>query len=324
VELAQCADDRGLKLWVTLFTGHVHGANWLPAWMVRSNIGDGSIPTIVSSITSNRMPRNPYIEEDVLDAQHRFIREVLAALQGHPALWGWDLGNQPSSLFRPAHRAHGMKWLKAMVEEIRSRDQEHSITLGLHQADLEEDRGMGPAEVGQVCDLISIQGHPAFTPWSRGPADPLFPLFLAALTRWLGEGAEVWISGLGVPTGLEDADRFSVDEEEAARYASESLEGLRRYDVSGALWWCYGDYAYAVCARPPFDDRPHERSFGLVTRDGRPKATVEAICGMSRDRGGEILPSEWIDLEPQEYWRDPAGEIKRLYERFLDQVSWLT
>lgn len=322
VELAQYAEDRGLKLWVTFFTGHVHGANWLPAWMVRSDMGEGPFPLIVSSVSSPLSPGNPYVETDIQEAQRLLIREVMAALHGHQALWGWDLGNMPSNLFRPLDREQGRRWLQEMAGEIRSKDQEHPVTLGLHQADLEEDRGMAPADVAEVCDVISMQAYPSLASWSAGPADSYFSPFVAALTRWLGEGKEVWISALGISTRGEDEEsRFSVDEDTAAKYAVESLEALRRYGFPGALWWCYGDYTPALWGRPPYKDRPQERASGIIRHDWRPKLLVEALCGVGKSRGKEVLPSDWIDLEPEDYWKNPGSEIRRLYRRFRESVS---
>ena len=41
-DTARFADDAGVNLWVTLFTGHMSGANWFPEWMLDLS-GSGEI-----------------------------------------------------------------------------------------------------------------------------------------------------------------------------------------------------------------------------------------------------------------------------------------
>jgi endo-1,4-beta-mannosidase len=314
-DFARLANDHGIGLWVTLFTGHMSGANWLPGWMIEPVASpDVRFPVVTGSTSFPYRAKNPYGNPELISAQKILIREVSSVLRGHPALWGWDLGNEPSNVFYPAGHEQGRRWLGEMVGEIRKNDS-RPVTLGLHQEDLEEDRGMGPADVAECCELITMHAYPAYSGWARGKTDPLFAPYLAELTRWLSGGREVWVSEFGISTGK---DPTSADEESAAVYAGEVLESLRRRGFPGALWWCFGDYSEKLWGTVPFREKVHERFFGAFRNDLTPKAVVQVLNDASRK--AEIyrpLP-DWIDLKPDDYWKDPAQHIKRLYKKFIN------
>jgi len=314
VRVAGIAADAGISLCVTLFTGHMSGANWLPYWMVLPEPAEGGFPVITRGAPARFTVRNPYLEGEVREAQKILIRETCAALRGYPGLWCWDLGNEPSNVYCPEERGQGRDWMREMAGELR-RFSPVPVTIGLHQEDLEQNRGLGPEDAAQYCDLLTIHAYPAYAPWAEGKTDPLFPLFMVEMARWLSGRSEVWVAEMGVSTG---SDPLSVSEEEAAIYARESLALLRRSGVPGALWWCYGDYAPGVCGGVPFRDLPHECCFGLFRSDGSPKEILEVFRRMEKGRARGQPALDWIDVEPPEYWSEPGRHIRRLYRRFRE------
>lgn len=313
-ETARLASDCGIQLWATLFTGHMSGANWFPEWMVEpAESGPDRFPIVTGSASHSRKPKNPYEDAAVRMAQKHLIREAASVLRGHPALWGWDLGNEPSNCYQPGNREQGRIWLREMVAEIRKIDN-RPVTLGSHQEDLEQDRCMGPEEIAEFCDCITMHAYPAYSAWARNKTDPVFPLFLTELTRRLSGGRDVWMSEFGISTGT---DPSSVDEESAARYAAEALELLRKAGVPGALWWCFGDYAPGLWTETPFREKIHERSFGIFRDDLTPKPIVAVLKNADRT-AAEAKPSlDWFDPDPVEYWENPAEHIERLYRKFI-------
>ena len=83
------------------------------------------------------------------------------------------------------------------------------------------------------------------------------------------------------------------------------------------MLWCYTDYDPALWESPPLDLAVHERSFGLWRADGSPKPAVAALAafaGTARRDGGDDL---WIDLDRDEFYRDPGAQLPRLYRRYL-------
>lgn len=312
-ETARLAADCGIQLWVTMFTGHMSGANRFPEWMVGAGEdGPARFPTVTGGASVRGKPRNPYADEAVQDAQKYLLRETAAVLRRHPALWGWDLGNEPSNCYRPESREQGRIWLQEMVAEIRKIN-DRPITLGIHQEDLEEDRLMGPEEIAEFCDCVTMHAYPAYSPWAAGKTDPAFPLYLVELTRRLSGGRDVWLSEFGISTG---GDPASVDEESAARYAEEALGLLRAAGVPGALWWCFGDYAPGLWTETPFREKIHERSFGIFRFDLTPKQIAAVLKNAERATAAAKPSLDWFDLEPHEYWENPAEHIKRLYGKF--------
>ncbi len=313
-----CSDAAFYKtgIWITLFTGHMSGANWMPEWMLLPAAGKTFFRVISGSSVLDAAATgvvNPYENPDLRRAQRKQIMEVLSAVKGHPALWGWDLGNEHSNVFRPVEPEQGRSWLREMTDEIRLWDDLHPVTFGLHQQDLEEDRGIGPADVAGCCDLLTMHAYPAYAGWARDRLDAAFPLFLAEVTSWLAGKRPVWISEFGISTGK---DPLSVTEEQAAIYASRSLDRLKTYGVPGALWWCYSDYDPRIWPQAPFNTLVHERSFGAFRKDGSPKEVAGVLAGADRSPGDTRLSMDWIDITPEEYWRDPSMHIRRLYSRF--------
>jgi len=96
VELLKTADEKNIKVVVTLFTGHLCGMNWLPPWMLLASADLNQYPVFsLGKVRFNRI-RNHYAEAEIMEGQIYFLGEVANAVSGHPALFSWDLGNEPS------------------------------------------------------------------------------------------------------------------------------------------------------------------------------------------------------------------------------------
>lgn len=322
VELCSHAADFGARVWVTLFTGHMCGANWLPGWTLSADVENTFFPIITGATAVDSAATgviNPFDNAELRRAQKKQIREALCALRGHPALWGWDLGNGMSNVFRPADPEQGRSWLKEMVEEIKLQDDAHPVTCGLVPQDLEEDRGIGPADVAQCCDFVAINAFPADPGWTGNPLDAQYLLFLAKISSWLAGGKPVWISGFGAPTGARgEHDPLRVTEQQAAGYAGRCLDALRRHGLPGALWWCYSDYVRRFWEEPPFTANPRERSCGAFRSDGTPRETALALGRADRKPANVVMPGGWIDIGPEDYQLDPRGQMRRLFRRFRE------
>src|SRR6266496_3076584 len=282
--VADIAKAEELSIIVTLFTGHMSGANWLPRWATQTvqSVSTVRFPIISDGRIIQGTPKNWYADEEIMKAQTFLAREVAGSLSGHRSIWAWDLGNENSNVAVPPSRTAGINWLSAIAGEIKSVDSTNKITIGLHMEDLEEDRRIGPNEAAQVCDFLCMHGYPIYADWANGPTDALLLPFLGLLTRWLGR-CEVL---------------------------------LDEYGFIGAMLWCYGDYAKELRQRPPFDRAPHERFFGLWRNDGTPKATVDAITAIADMRKTLDPDLSWIDVEPEEFYQRPRENLARLYRMF--------
>ena len=328
VRVADIAAQTDLAIVPTLFTGHMSGVNWVPAWALGGSDGDRRFRIVSAGKVTAGGLRNWYTDPVVAGAQALFAGEAAAALAGHEALWAWDLGNENSNCVVPPSRPTALNWLERIASAIRRADATAPITVGLHMEDLEEDRKLGPHEVSEACDFLSMHGYPIYARWADGPTDERLLPFLAHITRWLGNGRDVLFSEFGLPTyrpgdpGAESARRQSVsplvDEQAAAAYTGRALRALREAGCIGAMLWCYADYDASIWESPPLDLAVHERSFGLWRADGSPKPAVTAVTDSVGAARLDSPADEWIDVDADEFFRDPKAHLPRLYRRYRD------
>jgi endo-1,4-beta-mannosidase len=313
VGVADLAGGLGLRLIPTLFTGHMSGVNWIPAWALGGSGSDRRFRVVSAGRVVRRGLRNWYSDPAVVDAQLLLATEAAATLAGHEAVWAWDLGNENSNCVIPPSSSSARAWLARLGSAIRSVDETALVTVGLHMEDLEEDRLLGPPEASEACDLLSMHGYPIYARWADGPTDDELLPFLARVTRWLGDSRDLVFSEFGLPSLL-------VEEDAAAAYTTRALEALRRAGCVGALLWCYSDYDPALGASPPFDLAPHERTFGLWRIDGSPKPAVAAITAfVGAERCTPRDADAWIDIDKDEFLLDPNVQLPRLYRRYREQ-----
>ena len=325
--VADTASRHELSLIVTLFTGHMSGANWIPHWALRSGGSAQRFRVVSGGKVVQAELLNWYSDETVLEAQVLQARDVASVLHAHPALWAYDLGNENSNCVVPPNRASALRWLKAISGAIRGVDRVHPITMGLHMEDLEEDRQLGPSEAAQVCDFLCMHGYPIYADWATGPTDELLLPFLGCITRWLGD-RDVLFEEFGAATlpkvreGIELGPFSLLEEEVAARYTERALQALRRFGFSGALLWCYSDYREALWKDPPLDLAAHERFFGLWRNDGSAKPAVQAVTELAGKTTLATFGEDpaWIDIPKSDFYVSPRNHLRRLYQKFREHL----
>jgi endo-1,4-beta-mannosidase len=320
VDAADAAVEAGVTLLVTLFVGHMSGANWVPPWAVGGLGGDRRFRIVSGgrALPAETGLRNWYADSVIVDAQERLAAAAAEALAGHPGVWGWDLGNENSNCTLPPDRASGEQWLERVSSALRRGDPGRPVTIGLHMEDLENDRLIGPAEAARWCDVVSMHGYPIYADWAAGPTDHELVPFLAEITRWLASGAPVLFEEFGAPTTSGAAPESGLlDESAAAAYTGRALDRLREAGCAGAFLWCFSDYVSELASVPPFDAAPHELRFGLWRADGTAKAAVAEVTA----RAGAACvpprsPDAWLDIDPETFDADRRFQLARLYGRF--------
>lgn len=322
------ASAASLRVMPTLFCGHMSGVNWIPAWALGADPGDARFRIVAGARVVERGLANWYSDGPIQNAQVALARELAGAVAGHGALWAWDLGNENSNCTIPPSKAHARDWLRRVSDAIRSADSGVLVTLGLHMEDLENDRNLGPREAALACDFLTMHGYPGYASWSEGATDEHLLPFLARITRWLGGGLGVLFSEFGVPTMSDGATRMSspsqpalVSEAVAADYVARSLEALLACGATGAMLWCYADYARELWQHPPLDLAVHERSFGLWRADQSPKAAVAVAAAFAARAAtcasGPSIPDDaWLDIDLDTFHDSPGTELRRLYRRY--------
>lgn len=325
VDAADAAADVGLDLIVTLFTGHMSGANFIPSWATGGNDGDSRFRVVTEgAVQAQRQTlRNWYADPEIVDAQVLLAGGVAAALAGHPAVWAWDLGNENSNCTVPPDGRTASEWLERTTSVIRAADPGTLITVGTHMEDLEQERRLGPAEAARWCDFVCMHGYPIYAEWSSGVTDEHLVPYLAELSAWLASDAPVLFEEFGHPTMPvgRTPSGVQVGEDDAAAYAGRTVDRLQRVGTIGALLWCYADYASDIHDDPPLDLATHERSFGLWRADGTPKPVVAELAA----KGNRVVwpPPDrpWVDISPAEFALDRSRQLVRLYSRYREADS---
>jgi endo-1,4-beta-mannosidase len=330
------AQQLGLRLDVTFFTGHMSGPNWPPRWLMDSGASPSRRPVALGSEYVEAGYRNPYVDETALRAETLLLKTVVGAFRQHPAIWMWNLGNEPDLFALPGDHVIGRQWIRRMVNTVRELDDDHPVTCGLHIDSLVSDNGLRIHEVFDETDMAVMHGYPMYADWARDPLDPDFVPFLCALTTALcGKPtlAEEW-GGCTAPPGsasvmwewqLRGAPRrqFMASEEALAGYVEQVLPRLQAVGSPGAMIWCFADYDPSLWDRPFCNEWRHERHFGLVRPDGSLKPHAEALRRFAETRPQVMPPSRTvkIDITPDEYCQKPLEHIQRLYREYLEEAG---
>lgn len=330
LELADLADQKNLLLMPTFFCGHMSGVNWLPSWMLMPSTSQNRFPVFSEGHLVQASIRNFYNETDLMQAQMYQIEKVCSSLAGHPAIFAYDLGNEPSNCVQPLDRNSGRKWLKAMCDTIH-KNSSSLVTLGMHAEDLEEDRCLWPQDAARYCDFLCMHGYPFYLDWISDPLDSDLITFLGLLTQYLGQ-KEVLIQEFGAPT-LPVIAPSSLLKAQADFYASFSEAAIHQYYLRvmnrlqshrfmGAMAWCFGDYHPELWTVPPLDENVHERHFGLFRHDGTAKPALQVFNSQGiKNRDVETFNPEALlhcleQIGRDNYYRDPATHISNLFTAY--------
>lgn len=337
VTVADIAADTGLQLDLTFFTGHMSGPNWSPRWLLDN--GPAAVPEWqVKQTISQGQPvasryRNPYSDPTALSASRLLLSTVVEALKDHPALWMWNLGNEPDIFAWPPDAATGQAWVREMTGLIKGIDPAHPVTCGLHNANIMVDNGLRIDQVYAETDIAVMHAYPMYVPLARHALDPDWVPFTCALTTALCGKPTLMeeFGGCTAPPGEpsftwewdllgEPRTQFMASEEALAEYLAEVLPRLVNVGATGAVIWCFADYATELWDRPPCDEFKHERFFGLVRPDGTLKPHAEVIRNFAATQPvvkTADLHTVQLAITPDQYYKNPIKYLPDLYEQFL-------
>lgn len=335
------AADSGLKLDVTFFTGHMSGTNWTPRWLlggplphhkwIRQVVNQGEV--------HNSGYRNFFNDPVALQAERLLLRTVVERFKQHPAIWMWNLGNEPDLFAWPASEAEGRAWTREMTQLIKAIDPEHPVTLGLHSGSLHERNGLMINDVYGETDVAVMHSYPMYVDWSRHPLDPDFVPYTCALTASLA-GKPVLMEEFGGCTAApgqpsynwewdalgQHYNRFMASEEDLAEYFRQVLPKLVQIGTTGAITWCFADYIETLWDKPPCNASKHERFFGLVRPDGSLKPHAEVIKQFAATRPTVQPIPQWARLavDAAEFNADPNSQVREHYPHYLQAMQAAT
>jgi endo-1,4-beta-mannosidase len=336
IKVCDVAADYHLGLDLTFFTGHMSGPNWAPGWLLDAQAPPPS-PHLQQLVSGGKIVqgayRNQFTDPTALEAERLLLQTVVGTLKDHPAIWMWNLGNEPDLFAWPPDAKTGRDWVREMTYFIKDLDPNHPVTCGLHAASLSEDNGLRIQDVFAETDVAVMHSYPMYTPIARHPLDPDFVPFTCALVTALcgkptlmeewggctappGEPSQVWNwTSYGKPR-----DQFMASETDFAAYVEAVLPKLVEVGSTGAMLWCYADYVPELWDKPPCYESRHERFFGLVRPDGSLKPHAEVIRRFAQtkpvvlEKPARSVP---LDVTPDEYYITPWEHQKRLYQEYI-------
>ncbi len=329
-KVCDIASDLGLRLDVTFFTGHMSGPNWAPAWMLA-----GEKPSYIRQVVSGgkiveRGYHNPYADEGVIQAEILQLKTVIQALKDHPAIYCWNLGNEPDIFAWPASDQIGVKWAGDLVNAIHEVDTNHPMTCGLHVASLLYNNGLRVDQIFSKMDLAVMHAYPMYAVGlAKEALDVDFVPFTCALTAAISGKPALMeeFGGCTAPPGKDSFEwewvgygqemkQFMASEEALAEYYAAVLPRLVDAGVIGALAWCFADYHPSLWDKPPCDESRNERFFGLVRPDGSLKPHAQILKEFSATKPVVQPARKAVQLPypAAEYYENTLEKILSLYE----------
>lgn len=327
-----------LGLDVTFFTGHMSGPNWTPRWLAGGPLPP--YPIFRQIVSQGKLIQNGYRnmfhDPRAIEASRLLLRTIVEEFKLHPAIWMWNLGNEPDLFAWPDSPSAGRLWVQEMAALIKSIDPIHPVTCGLHTNSLLQENGLRISDVYAETDVAVMHAYPMYSPWAREPLDPDYVPFTVALTASLC-GKQVLMEEFGgctAPEGKQSfvwewayggkkRSQFMASEEDLAEYLAQVLPRLVQIGATGALVWCFADYARTLWDRPPCDFSQHERFFGLVRPDGslKPHAQVIKEFANSKPVIQPVPDYARLTIEPKKFYENPAVTTQRLYGGYLERLK---
>jgi endo-1,4-beta-mannosidase len=326
------AAERGLGLDVTFFTGHMSGPNWSPPWLLGGHEPVPEARQVVSGTDGDAGSyRNPFVDPEALAAGELLLRTTVARLRQHPAIWAWNLGNEPDLFALPPDERSGPDWAARLFGAIRELDDDHHVTVGLHAASLMSDNGLRVDRMFQHADVAVMHAYPIYRNFGAEAMDPDAVPFATALTAALS-GKPVLMEEFGACTAPPGAatttwewqalgrtwSQVMLSEDALAEHLEDVLPRLVDVGATGALLWCFADYAEALWDQPPCDTKLHERHFGLVRPDGSLKPHAEVVRRFIA--GGPVVgePSDRarVEVDAAVLYADPTATLAGLFGAF--------
>ncbi|MEL7148018.1 MAG: cellulase family glycosylhydrolase, partial [Bacteroidota bacterium] len=192
-----------------------------------------------------------------LSDQH--LRQVVNGVKDHPALFAWDLKNEPDLDFEQSGELEVVEWLRFIAQRLKTYDAEHLITIGWSQPEY-------ASKLSDLMDFLSFHFYrePAvLTEFLAEPSNADKPLFV-------GEMGIHSFNGWWFPFRKSQADQ--------QEYVASLLEVIKEHEISYGFWTLY-DFRQVpsnVAGKLPWRKNP-QKHFGLIDTKGREKEVYNTI-----------------------------------------------
>lgn len=248
---ADKAEENGIKLLVGILTGWMSGRLFVPPAFEGLNV---------------------LTDPSVIIWEVRFVKYFVKYFKEHPAITGWDLGNECNCMGCAESRESAWIWASQISNAIKSVDLSRPVVSGMHGLKAEAEKGKWLIEdQAEITDVLTTHPYPRFTPYCA--LDPINELrnglhATAESCMYADIGGKPCIvEEIGVLGPMTCSDQIAAD------YARAVLFSSWAHDLRSFQWWCAYDQNHLKHA--PYDWNAIERCLGLFRNDRFPKPIVE-------------------------------------------------
>lgn len=285
-QLCDIAHKRNIRLIVGLITGWMSGRVFVPQGLERLSV----------------------LKDPVAIAwQVRFVRYFVNGMKDHPAIIGWDLGNECNCLGGKASEL--WCWMHHIASEIRVADPTRPVVSGMHSVSTSARAQTNMRQQSELVDVLTTHPYPLWTPnCNLEPFDTIRNACHPACETTL------YADLSGKPAFIEEAGSMGpgiVSEDRAALSMRAQLFSAWACGISAYVWWCAYDYGKLDFA--PYDWTSIERELGLFRSCGCPKPTAEGMRDFANFlKTAPVLPSRQVDAfvivsETEQAWDSAQG-----------------
>ena len=258
-KFALMADERNMKLIVSVLTGWMSGRMFCP-------------PVLDS--------KNLINDPEALMFEEKFVRGFVSYTKDLPNIEMWDLGNECNCLGKANTPAESYLWTATIRNAILASDSTRRISSGMHSLVFEENQPWSVREQGLLTDMLTP--HPYPSPTVGGDFDPADRL----RTTMIPTAQCEYYAGLsGKPVMIQEQGSFSdmlINREGAAAFLRANVCSSYAVGYKGHLWWC--SHEHIKLTNPPYTWSMIERELGLLDVDRKPKPVGDEIKKL-----GELL-----------------------------------
>jgi hypothetical protein len=298
--------EAGLTAWLIAPAQKVLGLDWAAPYLVQGSRDPGAGPVFVDGAIRHLRPYDWWKDPSIIERRLKVFRELVKAVQGHPALTGWVILDRAAEWARPEPQAADLV-IRLFQAEIRERDELANTWMGVGWSELLEpeiSRFLAPHVEGiRIAGLETWPSGPQVGPVPSNPG--LLAAYLGTVGKWLF-GGEIDVE-VGGGTGEEEQDPDAL---------LEAAKRLGEQGLHGAAWVNLADPEPGHRTDPPWSVRPDLERSGLMDHGLEPKPWVEGwIRELLADRAGKGA-MDFIDISADEYLENPGMHLFRLWEHF--------
>lgn len=197
-------------------------------------------------------------------ASDRQLESLLYQFRNHPAIFAWDLKNEPDLDYKYHNKEDVREWLVYMLKQAKKYDPNHLLTVGWAYPENVD-------FLSKELDFVSFHSYKGVDILEKEINEMQKKIKNKPLV--LEEFGLSTYSGIWSPLGK--------TEDEQADYFVKVKEILKRYGNIPYLAWTLYDFSEvpsAVVGKMPWNKNP-QKNFGIITEEGKLKPAAKILGG---------------------------------------------